>query len=50
MEMSLTQISELLANFGFPVVIVFYLLLRFERKIEDLTMAINNLQQSMDKK
>ncbi|MGA5691389.1 YvrJ family protein [Cytobacillus pseudoceanisediminis] len=41
---------ELLAHFGSPVVIVFYLLFRFERKIEDLTIAINTLQHSIVKK
>lgn len=50
MEMNTTQIIEVLANFSFPVVVAFYLLLRFEKRIEELTVAINQLQQSMKSK
>ncbi|MCM3324807.1 YvrJ family protein [Cytobacillus kochii] len=32
-----------LSNFGFPIVIAFYLLIRIERKIDELTKAINEL-------
>lgn len=35
---------SLLGNFGFPVVITIYLLLRFEKKIEKLTEAIEKLK------
>lgn len=34
-----------IGNFGFPLVLAVYLLLRFEKKIESLTEAINQLQQ-----
>ena len=44
--MNMTDISTwipILGNFGFPVVVSFYLLLRFEVKIEKLTEAIVKL-------
>ncbi len=30
-------------NFGFPIVITLYLLIRFEKKIENLQLAIQDL-------
>lgn len=39
-----TLISTI-GNFGFPLVLAVYLLLRFERKIETLTDAISNLKE-----
>lgn len=38
-----------IGNFGFPLVLAVYLLLRFEKKIESLTEAINQLQQVIKK-
>ncbi|WP_084157619.1 YvrJ family protein [Oceanobacillus manasiensis] len=38
--------AELLFNYGFPVTIGIYLLFRFERRIDSLTMAIMNLAVS----
>lgn len=32
-------------NFGFPLVLAVYLLLRFEKKIESLTEAISKLRE-----
>ena len=40
----------ILGNFGFPVVIAIYLLMRFEKRIESLTEAIAKLQQIMNTK
>lgn len=34
-----------IGNFGFPLVLAVYLLLRFERKIETLTDAISTLKE-----
>ncbi|RNA67660.1 YvrJ family protein [Alteribacter keqinensis] len=34
-------------NVGFPVLVAFYLLTRFEKRIENLTRAIENLQSRM---
>ena len=36
-------------NFGFPLVLAVYLLLRFEKKIESLTEAIYDLKHVADK-
>ena len=50
MEMDITQIVGILGNFGFPVMIAIYLLIRFEKRIEGLTEAITQLQQFMKSK
>lgn len=42
----LPQWAELLFNYGFPATIAIYLLFRFERRIDSLTMAIMNLAVS----
>ncbi len=39
MEMIFTQVG----NFGFPMVVAIYLLVRVEKKLDDLTIAINDL-------
>lgn len=36
------------ANYGFPMVVSAYLLVRIENKLEALTMAINKLGQVME--
>ncbi|MBM7095740.1 YvrJ family protein [Bacillus sp. H-16] len=36
-------------NVGFPVLIAFYLLTRFEKRIENLTKAIEDLQSRMNR-
>ncbi|MBB6449710.1 hypothetical protein HNR44_001688 [Geomicrobium halophilum] len=33
-------------NFGFPTLIAVYLLMRFEKRIDDLTQAIQDLKES----
>lgn len=35
------------ANFGFPMVVAFYLLLRIEPKLDALTTSINNLNSAV---
>ncbi|ONK21378.1 YvrJ family protein [Bacillus sp. VT-16-64] len=37
-------------NFGFPLVLAVYLLLRFEKKIEALTDAISTLKEVINKR
>ncbi|SDI60540.1 YvrJ family protein [Alteribacillus bidgolensis] len=41
-----TEFVQLLANFGFPVVVTFYLLFRFERKIEQMSFTLQRLHSS----
>ncbi|MFI8658235.1 hypothetical protein COK01_08375 [Priestia megaterium] len=43
------QWINLIGNFGFPIVVTFYLLLRFEKKIDHLTEAINKIATSIEK-
>ncbi len=50
MEIDVPQMVGILGNFGFPVLIAIYLLLRFEKKIEGLTEAIIQLQQFLKTK
>lgn len=38
-----------LSELGFPAVIAIYLLIRFEKRIEQLTEAIRELEQSTQK-
>ncbi|MCQ6281044.1 YvrJ family protein [Bacillus sp. EB600] len=37
----------LVGNLGFPIVVAFYLLIRFERKIDNLTEAINKMTDTI---
>ncbi|WP_214483060.1 YvrJ family protein [Bacillus sp. SM2101] len=41
------EFIPLIGNFGFPIALVVYLLIRFENKIESLEQSINNLAESM---
>lgn len=36
-----------ITNFGFPIVLSVYLLLRFEKKLDDLTKSIDKLDGSI---
>ena len=40
----------LLGNFGFPTLVAVYLLIRFEKRIDNLTAAIRDLERSTHKK
>jgi len=42
------QWISLVGNVGFPIVVAFYLLIRFERKIDNLTEAINKMSDIME--
>lgn len=44
LEHFLSQIG----NFGFPLVLAIYLLLRFEKKLEKLTDAITSLENTIN--
>lgn len=47
----MATLVSFIGNFGFPLVLAVYLLLRFEKKIELLTQAINDLKEiSKEKK
>ncbi|PRT15848.1 YvrJ family protein (plasmid) [Bacillus thuringiensis] len=41
---------SLIGNFGFPVAITLYLLMRFEKKIDTLTMSIENLREVINRR
>lgn len=43
------QVLSQIGNFGFPLVLAIYLLLRFEKKIEKLTEVISHLDNSIKK-
>ncbi|QSX24049.1 YvrJ family protein (plasmid) [Priestia megaterium] len=43
------QWLNLIGNLGFPIVVAFYLLLRFEKKIDHLTEAINRIASNIEK-
>ncbi|MBC9722022.1 MAG: YvrJ family protein [Lactobacillus sp.] len=44
------NISLLISNFGFPIVITLYLLVRFEKKFDELESVIRNLAEVISKK
>ncbi len=39
------SITQLIGNFGFPIVVTIYLLYRFENKIESLESALRDLAE-----
>ncbi|MBP2113887.1 YvrJ family protein [Paenibacillus sp. FSL R7-0128] len=43
------DIATFIANLGFPIAITLYLLIRFEKKISDLSEAINALKNEIQK-
>lgn len=44
---SLDSLLGQFANFGFPMVVAAYLLVRVEKKLDDLTSAITNLERAI---
>ncbi|QSX24148.1 YvrJ family protein [Priestia megaterium] len=46
---TLPVLISAVGNFGFPVILSLYLLIRFEKKIGDLTSAIQNLHEATNK-
>lgn len=45
---SIPDWAILIGNIGFPAIITIYLLTRFEKRIDDLTKAIHNLQSKIN--
>ncbi len=41
------QLVMLISNVGFPIAVSLYLLLRIEKKLEELTKALNSLDKSI---
>ncbi|WP_172199589.1 YvrJ family protein [Saccharibacillus qingshengii] len=48
--MSQPDLIGLIANLGFPIAITAYLLLRFEKKITDLSRTIGSLKEEIQKR
>lgn len=46
--MSMSDFFTAISNFGFPVVVAGYLLLRTESRLEKLSSTINELKSSID--
>lgn len=44
----MTDFFTAISNFGFPIVVAVYLLIRFENKIESLSTTITDLKRSID--
>ncbi|MEJ9221205.1 YvrJ family protein [Paenibacillus glucanolyticus] len=47
--MSEVDFTAYIANLGFPIAITSYLLIRFEKKISDLSEAIDGLKNEIQK-
>ena len=43
------ELTPLVANLGFPIVVSLYLLIRVERKIEELTACIKEVNKTIAK-
>lgn len=43
------EILTAIANYGFPIIIAVYLLVRMEQKLETLEKAINDLNKNIEK-
>lgn len=48
-ENTLNTLDILIGNLGFPVVIAIYLLIRFEKKISELTDVVEELRNLIEK-
>lgn len=51
MKKKVNPVEELLvqiSNFGFPIVVSAYLLIRIEKKLSDLSFNINELARAID--
>lgn len=44
----ITMLSTTISNFGFPIAITGYLLLRFEKKIDSLTSMLYELKETLN--
>lgn len=47
--MDIDQIANFVTNFGFPIVLSVYLLVRMETKMDKLTIAIQELSKMIEK-
>ncbi|MDQ0158412.1 YvrJ family protein [Alkalibacillus salilacus] len=45
--MNVTLLYDLIGNFGFPIAITIYLLIRLEQKLSELTSAIKTLIENV---
>ena len=43
------EIFSAISNFGFPIVITVYLLIRFEKKLDTMTEVLNELKNEIEK-
>ncbi|NIK12747.1 YvrJ family protein [Alkalibacillus sp. S2W] len=48
--MDVNLLYDLIGNFGFPIAITIYLLIRLEKKITELTSAITKLRENVKSK
>ncbi|WP_110943581.1 YvrJ family protein [Virgibacillus senegalensis] len=48
-ETSIPALMTLVSDLGFPVVLVLYLLFRFEKRITTLAIAIDNLKDAISR-
>lgn len=46
--MGMSEFFTAISNFGFPVVVAGYLLIRIEGRVEKLTLTINDLKNTID--
>ncbi len=45
----MTELTPLIANLGFPIVVSLYLLVRVERKLDELTKCIKEVNKTIAK-
>lgn len=48
--MNAAGFMQLVANFGFPVVMTFYLLFRFEKRLENIEKTLKNNEEKRRQK
>lgn len=44
----ITMFSAAVGNYGFPIAVTIYLLLSFQKKMEELTRTINELRHQLE--
>jgi hypothetical protein len=44
-EIGMTELVNIVSNLGFPIMLTIYLLVRFEKKIENLETVIKDLEE-----
>lgn len=48
-ELVMEDVLTAIANYGFPIIITVYLLVRMEQKLDTLEKAINDLNHNIEK-